>query len=1049
MPPRMAAVNASATAAQAVDSARTRILRFFRASPERFDVVFVPNATAAMKIVGEAARDAAGAVEWDSEGPAEVADGADMWSGRTGVGEKERETDAKAKREGKKKSFWYGYHVDSHTSAVGVRELAGSSRCFVEDGEVDAWINRRLAVGDEASDEEGDEDSPFGLFEFPGQSNMSGRRLPLDWCRRIRASATTNHGCARPCYTLLDAASLVSTSSLDLSDADAAPDFVAVSFYKIFGFPDLGALLVRNEAAPLLARRRYFGGGTVSLVVATGEKGGEWHVKHGDDGGSISRKKGGKGCKEGTYGCDSDTRFTGPIHAAVEDGTLPIHSIVALHAALDAHGRLYGDMANVSKHTAALAADMHTRLKGLRHWNGVPLVRAFYNAEPASAVGEGEGNNGNTSSIYTRTTQQGPIVTFNLQTSARTWLPPAAIAQLAATAPGPTATTTTVTRNDDGIQLRAGALCNPGGTARAMGLSAADLRRNYAAGYRCDGSGGVLNGRPTGALRASLGAMSCQREVERLVEFLEDVFVDRPPASVSGPAGMDMDMKKGGEGMGNGAGTGEKGCISTKDIVTTSPYSRPHPSSPSSSLPFYIDALCIYPIKSCAAFRIPPRVPWQIRPDGLAWDREWCLVHRGSGAALTMKRYPRMALIRPVVDVAKGVLRVELDRQQRSGRECGGEYSGDRESAGKQEDDETLEIPLYEPGYACGSNAQAEKPTTLCDPAMASQLGTVCGNRVSVQVYSASAVADFFSDFLDVPCTLARCPAEGVVRKGIGTGSLKPRNKGEESQVRQVETEAQKLPPGAWPGQEVEEREGKKNVDGEKGANDDDEKATGPKNQRSMKLANESPMLLVSRSSVNRLNELIKANHASATSLVNQSPPTPNSSPSSTLNAAARAPPRTVAADVFRANIIVAEQPPYLDSNSTLDSTIVVQEQLKKPHHQQHQQYQQRQEHPYLEDRWQALRIVPDSAGTTNTYALAVRLDVLGSCQRCQMVCIDQATGVRGQEPLATLARTRRVGGKLLFGRHVRLTTVESNDQDWPVVRVGDVVWPEYGDDDG
>lgn len=42
-----------------------------------------------------------------------------------------------------------------------------------------------------------------------------------------------------------------------------------LSYYKIFGYPTgLGALLLRRSALPLLAGRRYFGGGTVDMSCA-------------------------------------------------------------------------------------------------------------------------------------------------------------------------------------------------------------------------------------------------------------------------------------------------------------------------------------------------------------------------------------------------------------------------------------------------------------------------------------------------------------------------------------------------------------------------------------------------------------------------------------------------------------------------------------------------------------------------------------------------------------------------------------------------------------
>jgi molybdenum cofactor sulfurtransferase len=60
----------------------------------------------------------------------------------------------------------------------------------------------------------------------------------------------------------LDAAAYVSTSLLSLAEVDTSPDFITISFYKMFGYPTgLGALIVRSELESIL-RKRYFGGGT-------------------------------------------------------------------------------------------------------------------------------------------------------------------------------------------------------------------------------------------------------------------------------------------------------------------------------------------------------------------------------------------------------------------------------------------------------------------------------------------------------------------------------------------------------------------------------------------------------------------------------------------------------------------------------------------------------------------------------------------------------------------------------------------------------------------
>lgn len=48
-----------------------------------------------------------------------------------------------------------------------------------------------------------------------------------------------------------------------------------------------------------------------------------------------------------------------------------------------------------------------------------------------------------------------------------------------------------------------------------------------------------------------------------------------------------------------------------------------------------------------------------------------------------------------------------------------------------------------------------------------------------------------------------------------------------------------------------------------------------------------------------------------------------------------------------------------------------------------------------------------------------VRFRAAGRCDRCVVTTTDQETGIRGKEPLRTLARHRKVEQKLLFGLHL------------------------------
>jgi selenocysteine lyase/cysteine desulfurase len=69
---------------------------------------------------------------------------------------------------------------------------------------------------------------------------------------------------------LLDAAAFVPTNRLDLSQIQ--PDFVTISFYKMFGYPSgVGCLLIRTGSIAKM-RRPWFAGGTVNFATVQGRR---------------------------------------------------------------------------------------------------------------------------------------------------------------------------------------------------------------------------------------------------------------------------------------------------------------------------------------------------------------------------------------------------------------------------------------------------------------------------------------------------------------------------------------------------------------------------------------------------------------------------------------------------------------------------------------------------------------------------------------------------------------------------------------------------------
>lgn len=407
-----------------VEAVRARMLEFFRTDLEHFDLVFVANATAAIKLVMD---------------------------GMRGSGQGET-------------PFWYGYHADSHTSLVGVREHASAaSRCFSSDQDVETWLSQG-EIGMPPHPHRTKSTEKIGLFAYPAQSNMNGRRLPLSWPGRIRASQLPQH---HHVFSLLDAAAFVSTAQLDLSNWDRAPDFIALSFYKIFGFPDLGALLVRKGAGHVLARRPYFGGGTVDMVI---------NAVNNPDEAWYARK-------------DTST------HEAFEDGTQAFHSILALDSALKIHHRIYKSMDQVSRHTTHLVKILYDELSALSHNNDTSLCTIYQSKD----------------STYGDSKTQGPTIAFNVQDCTGRWIGKTHFEKLA------------ILYN---IQMRTGGVCNPGGIAHSLKLDSQEMRYNFAEGLRCGNDLDELNGKPTGIIRVSLGAMSSIKDVKTMVNFMRK-FIDK------------------------------------------------------------------------------------------------------------------------------------------------------------------------------------------------------------------------------------------------------------------------------------------------------------------------------------------------------------------------------------------------------------------------------------------------------------------------------------------------------------------------------------------
>ncbi len=204
----------SAAATTRVEAARRDVLEWFGASADTYTAIFTANASAAIKLVGEAY----------------------PFSPQRGL----------------------LLSTDNHNSVNGLREYASAAGAPVDYAPLtvpdlrldEAALAVRLAAGTPGAP---------GLFAFPAQSNFSGVKHPLELVGQAKA---------RGWDVLLDAAAFVPANRLNLADVPA--DFVSVSFYKMFGYPTgVGCLLARRTALAEL-RRPWFAGGTVNFATVEG-----------------------------------------------------------------------------------------------------------------------------------------------------------------------------------------------------------------------------------------------------------------------------------------------------------------------------------------------------------------------------------------------------------------------------------------------------------------------------------------------------------------------------------------------------------------------------------------------------------------------------------------------------------------------------------------------------------------------------------------------------------------------------------------------------------
>ena len=275
-----------------MQQARADVLRYFRADPDEYDVIFTANASGALKLVGESY------------------------------------------------PFQPGSHfvlvADNHNSVHGIREFARHKGARISYVPLDPHT---LCCPELRPYLENWDETKPNLFAFPAQSNFSGVQHPL---RAIELAHELGYD------VILDAAAFVPTNRLDLSQVH--PDFVPISFYKMFGYPTgVGALIARKQALRKL-QRPWFGGGTVRLVSTK-----------------------------------ADLYILADNHEAFEDGTPNYLSLPAISMGLRMMAELNVDA--IHDRVMALVGYLLEEMVKLTHSNGAPLVRIYGPTDTTSRGG--------------------------------------------------------------------------------------------------------------------------------------------------------------------------------------------------------------------------------------------------------------------------------------------------------------------------------------------------------------------------------------------------------------------------------------------------------------------------------------------------------------------------------------------------------------------------------------------------------------------------------------------------------------------------------------
>lgn len=559
-----------------IEHVRCRILQHFNTNPEEYTIIFTSGCTAALKLVAES-------FQWTCA------------------------------ESGESRSR-FCHLTDNHTSVVGMRGLSVPAGALTLPINLDQIHRDKNTLHKKISMAKEENCRIHHLFCYPAQSNFSGTKYPLSWISDIKLKKLYPFSRIPGTWNVLvDAASFVSTSPLNLSLYQ--PDFIPISFYKMFGFPTgLGALLVKNESGHMLGKK-YFGGGTAASYLSSEDF-------------FVPRQS---------------------VSERFEDGTVSFLDIIAVNHGFDALERITGGMQNIMQHTFSLARYTYVMLSGMHHSNRSPVARIYSDNE------------------FKAPDIQGPIINFNLLDENGDIVGYAKVDKLANLHAiylrtgcfcntGGCQQHIGITNEDVKNNLKAGHVC--GDTLDMIdGRPTGSVRISFGYMSTFDDAQTFLKfiidcfvKQPVCFDKDILSKLNSYGTMKEKGDSWTENFTDEDIVSVREvPSEIAVACSQG---------------------VEMSPYQRlsDNPSewnkNPATSKLISngsnlvtLTNIYLYPIKSCAAVEVKK---WPIGKHGLLYDRAWMIANH-NGICLSQKQEPRLCLIHPYIDLEQGIMTISAE----------------------------------------------------------------------------------------------------------------------------------------------------------------------------------------------------------------------------------------------------------------------------------------------------------------------------------------------------------------------------------------------------